>query len=168
VALLTPEVGPGTDGRYPSIETTFDPASAPGLNGLPEFLRTDAIVGFDWRDSSTHPRSGGHYQVTASQYDGRHDTLNDFRRVDVQLQQIVPLGNRYRRIELRGQAALTDADDDGARPDHLSARAWRPVDAARFQQRALPGSPGRCRCLPNTNGKRGGRSMPPCSSMRAR
>jgi len=116
VALLTPVVGPGTDGRYPSIETTFDPASAPGLNGLPEFLRTDAIVGFDWRDSSTHPRSGGNYQVTASQYDGRHDTLNDFRRVDVQLQQIVPLGNRYRRVELRAQAALTDADDTARVP----------------------------------------------------
>ena len=116
VALLTPVVGSGTDGRYPSIEAIFDPASAPGLNGLPEFLRTDAIVGFDWRDSSTHPRSGGHYQVIASQYDGRHDTLNDFRRVDVQLQQIVPLGNRYRRIELRGQAALTNADGDARVP----------------------------------------------------
>ena len=32
-------------------QSTFDPASAPGLNGLPAFLRGDAIVGFDWRDS---------------------------------------------------------------------------------------------------------------------
>ena len=67
-------------------------------------------LGFDWRDSASHPRRGGNYQVTASRFDGQGGDRTDFRRVDVQLQQIVPLGNRYRRLELRAQAALTDAD----------------------------------------------------------
>lgn len=116
MALLQPVVGPGTDRRHPSIEVTFDPESTPGINGLPDFLRTDAMIGFDWRDSPSHPRRGGHYYAVASQYDGRSSTANDFRRVDVQLQQIVPLGNRYRRLELRAQAALSDADANARVP----------------------------------------------------
>ena len=110
VAYLTPVLGRGTDTRFPSIEAGFDGESAPGLAGLPTFIRTDAALGFDWRDSATHPRRGGHYQVTASQYDGQGDNRTDFRRVDVHLQQVIPLGNRYRRLELRAQGSFTDAD----------------------------------------------------------
>lgn len=110
VAHLSPVLGPGTDSRVPSIEATFDPSTAPGLGGLPEFIRTDAMVGFDWRDNASHPRSGGHYQARASRYDGQGGDGTDFDRLDVQLQQIVPLGNRYRRLELRAQAAMSDAD----------------------------------------------------------
>jgi len=110
VAHLSPVLGRGTDSRFPSIEATFDPSTAPGLGGLPEFIRADATVGFDWRDNASHPRSGGHYQVTASRYDGQGDDRTDFRRTNILLQQIIPLGNRYRRIELRAQAALTGAD----------------------------------------------------------
>ena len=110
VSHLAPTLGRGTDPRVPSIEATFDPSTAPGLGGLPEFIRTGARLGFDWRDSASHPRRGGNYQVTASRFDGQGGDRTDFRRVDVHLQQIVPLGNRYRRLELRAQAALTDAD----------------------------------------------------------
>jgi hypothetical protein len=110
VAHLAPVLGPGTDSRVPSIEATFDPSTAPGLGGLPEFIRADAMLGFDWRDNASHPRRGGHYQARASRYDGQGGDRTDFQRLDVQLQQIVPLGNRYRRLELRAQAALTDAD----------------------------------------------------------
>ena len=109
VAHLAPVLGPGSDSRVPSIEATFDPSTAPGLGGLPKFIRADALLGFDWRDSASHPRSGGHYQVRASRFDGQGDDRTDFERVDIQLQQIVPLGNRYRRLELRAQAALTDS-----------------------------------------------------------
>ncbi len=110
VAHLAPTLGRGTDRRVPSIEATFDPSTAPGLGGLPEFIRAGARLGFDWRDSASHPRRGGNYQVTASRFDGQGGDRTDFRRVDIQLQQLVPLGNRYRRLELRAQAALTDAD----------------------------------------------------------
>ena len=110
VSHLTPALGRGTDPSFPSIEATFDPSTAPGLGGLPDFIRADATLGFDWRDSASHPRSGGNYQVIASRFDGQGDDRTDFQRVDIRLQQIVPLGNRYRRLELRAQAALTGAD----------------------------------------------------------
>lgn len=110
VAHLAPVLGRGTDSRFPSIEATFDPSTAPGLGGLPQFIRADATLGFDWRDSASHPRRGGNYQVKASRFDGQGDDGTNFRRVDVHLQQVVPLGNRYRRLELRAQAALTGAD----------------------------------------------------------
>ena len=110
IAHLSPVLGRGTDSRFPSIEATFDPSTAPGLGGLPEFIRADATLGFDWRDNASHPRSGGHYQVTASRFNGQGDDRTDFRRANILVQQIVPLGNRYRRIELRAQAALTGTD----------------------------------------------------------
>jgi hypothetical protein len=116
VAHLSPVLGRGTDPSVPSIEATFDSSTAPGLAGLPEFVRADATLGFDWRDSASHPRRGGHYQVTASRFDGQGDDRTDFRRVNVHLQQIVPLGNRYRRLELRTQAALTGADSGSRVP----------------------------------------------------
>jgi Omp85 superfamily domain len=116
VAHLSPVLGRGTDSRFPSIEAAYDPSTAPGLGGLPEFIRADARLGFDWRDNASHPRRGGHYQVTASRFDGQGDDRTDFRRVDIHLQQIVPLGNRYRRLELRAQAALTGADSDARIP----------------------------------------------------
>jgi len=116
VAHLAPVLGRGTDPRVPSIEATFDPSAAPGLGGLPKFLRADAALAFDWRDSASHPRRGGHYLVTASRFDGQGDPRTDFERVNVNLQQIVPLGNRYRRLELRAQAALTGADSQSRVP----------------------------------------------------
>ena len=58
VAHLAPVLGRGTDQRFPSIEATFDPSTAPGLAGLPKFIRADAMLGFDWRDNASHPRSG--------------------------------------------------------------------------------------------------------------
>jgi hypothetical protein len=116
VSHLAPTLGRGTDSRVPSIEATFDPSTAPGLGGLPKFIRTDAALAFDWRDSASHPRSGGHYQVVASRFNGQGDDRTDFDRVNVNLQQIVPLGNRYRRLELRAQAALTNADAEARVP----------------------------------------------------
>ena len=98
------------------------------------------MLGFDWRDNATHPRRGGHYEVTASRFDGRRRRAHDFRRIDVHLQQIVPLGNRYRRLELRAQAALTDADGNARVPMIYSRRsaACRPCAASatsRFRDR---------------------------------
>jgi len=116
VAHLSPVLGHGTDPRFPSIEATYDSTTAPGLGGLPEFIRADAMLGYDWRDNASHPRRGGQYQVTASRYDGQGDDRTDFRRVNVHLQQIVPLGNRYRRLELRAEGALTGVGDNARIP----------------------------------------------------
>jgi hypothetical protein len=109
VAYLAAAVGEGTDARFAKTQARFDDASAPGLSDLPTFVRASVGVGYDWRDSRTHPRRGGHYRAAVAAYRGVDDPAFDFRRVDVSAQQTVPLPNRYRRIELRAAAALTDA-----------------------------------------------------------
>jgi hypothetical protein len=109
VSYLTPIISEGTDARFATTQSRFTEEEAPGMSGLPSFVRGDLSLAYDWRDSETHPRRGGHYKAIASQYRGIDDATFDFRRVDISVQQIVPLPNRYRRIELRAAAAMTDA-----------------------------------------------------------
>jgi hypothetical protein len=110
VGYLDAAIGPGTDSRYPATPDTAT---------LPDYLRGDVTLAFDSRDSASHPRAGGRYAATLSQFDGRGATAADFRRVNVDTQQIVPLGNRYRRLEFRGAAAFTLADDTTEVPIHF-------------------------------------------------
>jgi hypothetical protein len=115
-AYLAPVVSGGTDPLFPTTSSHFSEAEAPGIRGLPSFGRGEAFASFDWRDSETHPRRGGAYKATYSQYVGIDDATYDFARLDVAAQQIIPLGNRYRRIELRAAANMTEARDGAAVP----------------------------------------------------
>jgi hypothetical protein len=114
VFYLNPQIKPGNDRAYPPTQLTFH--DVPGLSGLPAFIRGDASASFDWRDSATHPRRGGEYRATLSQYAGIDNAAFDFRRLDVGVQQIIPLFDRYRRVELRGGLTLTDASADASVP----------------------------------------------------
>jgi hypothetical protein len=116
IYYLTPLIGEGTDSRYPTTQSQYTGAELAGTNDLPAFLRADASIAFDWRDSATHPRRGGEYRATLSQYSGINDGAYDFRRLDVAAQQIIPLANRYRRIELRAAASMTGAADGSEVP----------------------------------------------------
>jgi hypothetical protein len=108
ISYLTSLISEGTDSRYAKMQSTFAESEAPGMSDLPAFARGDLSLAYDWRDSETHPRRGGRYQVTGSQFNGINDSAFDFRRFDVSAQQVLPLPNRYRRIELRAAAAFTD------------------------------------------------------------
>ncbi|MGE3489872.1 MAG: BamA/TamA family outer membrane protein [Vicinamibacterales bacterium] len=109
LSVLTPSLGRGTDHRYPATEDAFEPSTLPGFETLSTFIRSDLSIAFDWRDSATHPRRGGHYRATASAYNDHNLGRYDFRRLDVAVQQILPLPNAYRRLEVRATAAFTDA-----------------------------------------------------------
>ena len=88
---LMPEVGPGTDDRYPSIEQVFTDADAPGLAAQPNYLHTTLYADIDYRDVSGRPRSGGLYAVAFHLWDDRTLQQYDFRRFDMNLTQWVPL-----------------------------------------------------------------------------
>jgi outer membrane protein assembly factor BamA len=105
---LAPIVSAGTDSRYPTTQSRFTEEHAPGISGLPPFIRGDAFASFDWRDSETHPRSGGVYKASYSHYAGIDEAAYDFSRLDVSAQQILPLGGRYRRLELRAATMMTN------------------------------------------------------------
>ena len=108
LAFVSPKIGSGTDTRFPSTEAVFDAAALPGFLEQPDFLRSDASVALDWRDSPLHPHAGGRYGVQFSDYHDRGLNAFGFRRMAVDLQQYVPLPNRYRTLALHAAAVVTD------------------------------------------------------------
>jgi outer membrane protein assembly factor BamA len=91
VGYMRPDVGPGTDRLFPSIEESFSDVEAPGLANQPNFLHTTIFSEVDYRDFRGNPRSGGHYRVSYGIWDDRTLQQFDFRRFDVLLTQHVPL-----------------------------------------------------------------------------
>ena len=110
VWFLNPRIGQGTDDRYPTTTDVFDPATVVGITTQPDFMRADLSAAIDWRDQPLHPHRGGRYGVVFSRFDDRDLDSYDFRRVEVSLQQYVPLPSRYRIIALRAEGVFTDAD----------------------------------------------------------
>jgi hypothetical protein len=108
MTYLRPKLGSGTDSRFQSTELVFDPATTPGLAAQPDFLRSDAGAAFDWRDNPLHPHAGGRYGVELSDFRDQDLSAYSFRRVAIDLQQYVPVPNRYRTIALHAAAVMTD------------------------------------------------------------
>ena len=119
VAYFSPSVGRGTDSLYPSADDVFTRATAPGLGTETDFLKADLSAAFDWRDNPSHPHAGGRYAIAVTNFDGRDFGRYDFYRVDVNLQQYVPLPNRYRLVALRADGIFTNADSGSAVPFYL-------------------------------------------------
>ena len=140
MTYMRPKVGSGTDSRFQSTEQVFDPATIPGLAAQPDFLRSDAGVAFDWRDNPLHPHAGGRYGVELSDFRDQDLNAYSFRRMAIDLQQYVPVPNRYRTIALRAAAVLTDPRAGQRRAVLLPADARRRAAAARLPRVPLPGS----------------------------
>lgn len=107
-AYLNPRIGSGTDTRFPSTDDVFAPSTIPGYEQQPNFLRADASVALDWRDNPLLPHAGGRYGVKVSQYHDQDLDAFGFRGVTVDLQQYVPIPDRYRTIALHAAATFTD------------------------------------------------------------
>ena len=140
VSYLRPEIGSGKDDRFPSAEELFNPALLPGFSQQPNFLRSDASVAFDWRDNPSHPHAGGRYGVEYSDYRDQDLDAYDFRKVSVDLQQYVPIPDRYRTVALQAVAVFTDPRSGQEVPFYYQptlggARALRGFREFRFQDR---------------------------------
>ena len=106
VAYFSPRLGRGTDSRFPSTDDLFTAAAAPGLGTETDYLKGGLSAAFDWRDNPAHPHAGGRYAVAVTNFDDRDLGRYDFYRVDVNLQQYVPLPDRYRLVALRARGRL--------------------------------------------------------------
>ena len=111
--------GRGKDTLFPSTDDVFTIAAAPGLGTETDFLKTDLSAALDWRDNPSHPHAGGRYAIAVTNFDDRDLGRYDFYRVDVNLQQYVPLPDRYRLVALRAHGVFTNADSDSAVPFYL-------------------------------------------------
>jgi hypothetical protein len=133
-AYFSPRIGRGTDSRFPSVEDTFAPTTTPGLGTQTDFLKFLGSAAIDWQDNPLHPHSGGRYGVEYTRFDDRDLDAFDFHRVDVKLEQYVPLGNRYRVIALRADGVFTDADQGHDVPFYLQPTLGGAKDLRGFRE----------------------------------
>jgi outer membrane protein assembly factor BamA len=112
-------VGPGINERFASVDETYSPQQAIGIDRQTNFLRGGVVGAIDWRDNPGGPRRGGLYQVRLTQYSDRGINLHDFRRVDFEVQQYIPFFNERRVIALRAKNTITDAGSGKSVPFYL-------------------------------------------------
>ncbi len=96
--------GPGRNHRYPSTDALFagNPL-APGLDRQTDFWRWGTFGQIDYRDSANGPRSGGNYSIRYDDFRDMDLSRHDFRRLDMEAQQYLPLFNKRRVIALRAR-----------------------------------------------------------------
>lgn len=116
---LLNNVGHGTDSRYASAEQVYSPAQARGIDVQANFLRSGAFAQYDWRDNPDGPRRGGNYFVQFGDYRDRTLGVSDFRRLDLEAQQYVPLLNDRRVFAFRAKSTLTYADSNRFIPFYM-------------------------------------------------
>jgi outer membrane protein assembly factor BamA len=107
VGSLAVNVGPGTDSRFASTEQIYGPAAAPGIDHQTDFFQFGGFAQYDYRDIPGGPRSGGNYIARFMYSKDRDLKLYTFRKLDMELQQYVPLFNARRVIALRARSELT-------------------------------------------------------------
>ena len=130
IERLAPEVN-GTDDDD-SIDQVFAPDEAPGLGAPPStFMRYTATAEVNYREPRGNPRRGGRYAVTVQRFDDRTDGLYSFDRVEVDLQQYVPLYKDRRVLALR---ALGSVSGNGTVPFYLQRTLGGPDDLRGFRR----------------------------------
>lgn len=109
-------IGRGTDKRFPSTEERFTAPEAPGLLDGPSFLYTDLSAAVDTRDQPGNARAGGYYGLAWRRHSDRDLDRYSFDRVDVDLQQFVPIFDKKRVLAARLQLLTTTANDQNEVP----------------------------------------------------
>lgn len=109
------DAGPGSDDNFPSIEQLFTDLEAPGLVDQPNFLHTAFFTEADYRDIKGNPGRGGFYRLTWSLWDDRDGGAYDFGRLDVNVNQWVPVTADRKHVAY-GRLGLSYTNNDpGAR-----------------------------------------------------
>jgi hypothetical protein len=128
-----PRVSAGKDGRFPSIDESFDDAAAPGLLLQPDFVRAGGRATFDLTDRPLGPPTGGTYSVSYDAYHDRDLDRYSFRQWSVDFRQYVPIVTGARTIVLRAFAT-------GVTPDagHEVPFYYQPTLGGAYSLRMLP------------------------------
>lgn len=127
----SPRVSGGEEER--SIEEVFAPADLPGLLNRTEFLRYEGMAQVNYRTPRGNPRRGGQYTLTLERFDDQNGGLDSFRRIELDLQQYLPLVKDRRVLALRGHLSTARADDRMV-PFYLQRTLGGPDDLRGFRR----------------------------------
>lgn len=119
VGRRQPDIGPGTDTAYPSLELRFDDGGAPGLTTQPAFTYTDVFGSLDYRDQRGNARSGGFYSVTWRRMADRDLDRYGFSSFDARLQQFFPIFDRKRVFAVQARVVTSHPRDGQQVPFYL-------------------------------------------------
>jgi hypothetical protein len=110
IGHVSPTLGPGSDPRFPSIETVFDDIDAPGLIEQPTFLYKNLFAEIDYRDQPGNPRSGGLWRATYGSWNENELDRYDFGRFDAEAAHFFPIFDKKRVFALRVSASYVNND----------------------------------------------------------
>jgi hypothetical protein len=131
----------GSAGGEGPLDAQVAPRSLPGLGATTSFLRTSTFAELDWRSPGRgYARQGGRYRVEVSNWQDRGATALDFRQVDTEVSQFIPVLNENWVIALRGRLNHTTPRDGQAVPFYLlphlgGADELRAYPTLRFRDR---------------------------------
>lgn len=140
--LLQAFVGPGTDERFPTVQSAFDDGSAPGLERQPDFFHLTASVLVDERDQPFNPHRGGMIAVAATRFDQRGGDEFTFHRFAGDARGYASLGSPQRVLALRVLASADRPVGDARVPFYLQetlggSRTLRGFASYRFRGEKL-------------------------------
>ena len=92
---------------FPPIDEAFPADQIPGFGETNHYTRIGAFAHFDFRDSTTGPRSGGLYGVRYREYWDVDRKTFAFRQTEYEFQQYLPYFNGGRVIALRAALVLS-------------------------------------------------------------
>ena len=129
---LSPEIRAGSEPGQ--ILRVFAPATAPGVLDQPQFLAYEGSVDFNTRQPQGNPRSGARYAIAYQRYADLDDNRYSFNRMEVDLQQYVPLVRDRRVLALHGLVSFSDADAGADVPFYLQRTLGGPDDLRGFRR----------------------------------
>jgi outer membrane protein assembly factor BamA len=116
---LWTSVGPGKRDELISTDALFNDATAPGLNGHANFVRTSVFGQVDYRDDPAGPKAGGNYVFEYTSYNNLSAGAFSFGRWDLDAQQYIPFFNKTRRFALRAHMTFSDTSAGQRVPFYL-------------------------------------------------
>jgi outer membrane protein assembly factor BamA len=112
-------VGPGNRKDVARTEELYSDATTPGLERQTDFLRGGVFARFDYRDDPIGARSGGMYLARFGIHNDFRLNQYDFRTLNLEAQQYIPLLNKRRVIAVAGSATLSYPNGSSAVPFYL-------------------------------------------------
>lgn len=113
VGYMFADTSRGRDDNYPSIEQRFTDIEAPGLTTQPDYFHSALFAEVDYRDFPGNPGNGGLYRATFGVWNDTDLGEFDFRRLDINLSQFVPL-HPGRRHVVAGRIGLSYVNNDAS------------------------------------------------------
>jgi outer membrane protein assembly factor BamA len=118
------------------MERQYSPAQAVGIDRQTDFAQGNVFAEYDYRDIPGGPRSGGFYTASLTYNKDKDLRRHTHRRLDMEVQQYIPLFNKRRVIALRGRTELTYKSPGQTLPFYMQPvlggsndlrgfRAWR-------------------------------------------